>query len=60
MDELAALLRERGLAPLGSCPAFLGGISQLTWSRVAAEAPAPPPATASDRLPELARTASPG
>ena len=38
--ELAALLLEHGLVPIGSCPAFLGGISQLTWSRRTAEAPA--------------------
>jgi SAM-dependent methyltransferase len=35
--ELAELLLEHGLVPLGSCPAFLGGISQLTWNRRTAE-----------------------
>lgn len=51
---LAGLLLERGLVPLGSCPAFLGGISQLTWSRLTAETPAAAGAT-SARLPEPAR-----
>jgi SAM-dependent methyltransferase len=46
--ELAVLLLERGFTPLGSCPAFLGGISQLTWSRLGVATPAhgagvPPP-----------------
>jgi SAM-dependent methyltransferase len=36
---LAELLLAHGLVPLGSCAAFLGGISQLTWSRRAAETP---------------------
>ena len=38
--ELAELLLEHGLVPVGSRPAFLGGISQLTWSRRTAETPA--------------------
>src|SRR6185295_6741767 len=47
-DELAGLLRAHGLEPLGSCPAFLGGISQLTWSRRTADAAGATPT----RLPE--------
>jgi SAM-dependent methyltransferase len=49
--ELAELLLEHGLVPLGSCPAFLGGISQLTWSRRTAETPASAAGAPSARLP---------
>ncbi len=38
--ELAGLLLQHGLEPIGSRSAFLGGISQLTWSRRTADAPA--------------------
>jgi SAM-dependent methyltransferase len=48
--ELAALLLQHGLEPLGSRPAFLGGISQLTWSRRNAEPPAWAAGTTSARL----------
>ena len=54
--ELAALLLEGGLDPLGSCPAFLGGISQITWSRRTAGTPARPAGATSARLPERAQT----
>jgi SAM-dependent methyltransferase len=50
--ELAGLLLERGLEPLGSCPAFLDGISQLTWSRRTACAAG----ATSARLPARAQT----
>jgi len=54
--ELAGLLRERGLEPLGSCPAFLGGISQLTWSRRTAGTLARTAGPTSARLPERTQT----
>jgi hypothetical protein len=49
--ELAELLLEHGLEPLGSCPAFLGGISQLTWSRRTADRPAWAAGATSAKLP---------
>jgi hypothetical protein len=54
--ELAGLLLEHGLVPLGSCPAFLGGISQLTWSRRTADTPACAAGATSARLQERAPT----
>jgi SAM-dependent methyltransferase len=56
--ELAELLLERGLEPLGSRPAFLGGISQLTWSRRTAEPPAPAAGATTARLPEPAQAST--
>ena len=54
--ELAGLLLEGGLEPLGPCPAFLGGISQITWSRRTAGTPARPAGATSAGLPERVQT----
>jgi hypothetical protein len=55
--QLAQLLLEHGLVPIGSSPAFLGGISQLTWSRRTAETPTCAAGAASARLPAQAQRA---
>jgi SAM-dependent methyltransferase len=55
--ELAKLLLEHGLVPIGSSPAFLGGISQLTWSRRTAETPTCAAGAPSARVPAPAHRA---